>query len=196
LSPDAPETLAVLLRVVDLLEELGLRYHLGGSLASSIHGVPRQTRDIDVVLDLDRTAVDRLLSGLGAEFFVQADAVRAAVRDRRSFNVIHLDSGLKIDFFVQGGGAFDLEELRRSQRQVLQAAPERSVMVKSAEDTILRKLQWYRSGGEISDRQWTDVLGIVGTIGSSLDEVYLRRWAAELGVTDLLDRALSGPSHG
>ncbi len=112
-----------------------------------------------------------------------------AVARRSSFNAIHLAIGFKVDFFVKGSGDFDDVELERSRLIQVVKEPPRSVQVKSPEDTILRKLQWYRKGGGVSDRHWRDVLGIFMAIGEGLDDDYLSRWATTLGLSDLLERA-------
>lgn len=184
------DSLQIVLRVVDVLEELGVRYHFGGSWASSIHGVPRQTRDLDLVVDLPPSAVPILTSRLVGEFYLSEERIRQAIERHSSFNLIHLATGFKIDVFLRGPGEFDRLELERSGPQRIGAGQEREVFVKSAEDTLLRKLQWYRLGGETSERQWTDVLGIVKEQGDRLDQKYMRRWAEDLGVSDLLERAL------
>ncbi|PWB74147.1 MAG: hypothetical protein C3F15_08295 [Holophagae bacterium] len=183
-------TLAVVLEVVGILEELGVKYHLGGSFAAAVHGVPRQTRDADVVVDLDAGSAAQLVERLGGDFYIDANAAAVAVARRGTFNAIHLATGFKVDFFVAGSGDFDAGELDRSELQLIAADPPRSVWVKSAEDTVLRKLQWFRDGGEVSDRQWNDVLGILMAQGDRLDQSHLRRWSDALGVADLLDRAL------
>ena len=85
---------------------------------------------------------------------------------------------------------FELAQLSRREEQLLSLEPERRAYVCTAEDTILAKLEWYRMGGEVSERQWRDVLGVVAVQGQRLDLDYLRRWATELGVGDLLERAL------
>lgn len=185
-----PPSLAVVFQVIDILDDLGVRYHLGGSFASAIHGVPRQTMDADLVVDLGAATVTRLVERLRDDFYVDLDVAQDAVTHRSSFNAIHLSSGFKVDFFVKGGGEFDEVELERSIATRISNDPVRSAMVKTAEDTVLRKLQWYREGGEVSDRQWKDVLGVLATSGENLDRGYLQRWARELGVSNLLDRAL------
>ena len=190
MNPERPESIRVLLLGVGILEELGVAYHIGGSYASSVHGIPRQTQDIDLVVDLPMSVASRLVSRLSDDFYIKDDSVRDAIRSKRSFNIIHHDSGLKIDFFIRGDAPFDSEEFARHRPELIQAEPECRVLVANAEDTLLRKLWWYRQGGEASDRQWSDVLGIVRTQGDRLDEAYLERWAGELGVGDLLGRAL------
>jgi len=190
MSGDLPSSLAVVLEVVAILDELQVRYHLGGSFAAAVHGVPRQTRDADVVVDLDAGTAAQLVERLKVECYVDGEAAAVAVSRQGSFNAIHLATGFKVDFFVAGSGDFDVGELDRSELQLIAADPPRSAWVKSAEDTVLRKLQWFRDGGEVWDRQWNDVLGILMAQSGRLDEGYLRKWANKLGVTDLLDRAL------
>jgi len=190
MARDLPSSIEVVLEVVAILDELQVRYHLGGSFAAAIHGVPRQTRDADVVVDLDAGTAAQLVERLNADFYVDGGAATAAVFRRGSFNAIHLATGFKVDFFVTGTEGFDAAELRRSELHTIVVDPPRSAYVKSAEDTVLRKLQWYRDGGEVSDRQWNDVLGILMAQGGRLDQGYLRQWSDALGVTDLLDRAL------
>ena len=93
--------------------------------------------------------------------------------------------------FARGDDPFDREEFSRGRSEIIATDPERRAVVKSPEDTILRKLRWYRDGGEVSDRQWVDVLGVVRAQGPRLDRAYLQRWAIQLEIADLLDRALS-----
>jgi hypothetical protein len=183
------EALQIAFQVIDILDDLGIPYHLGGSLASSLHGVPRQTRDVDLVIDLPLSAVPGLVSRLEKDFYVDADRARSAVQRRSSFNVIHLASALKLDLFVRGVGGFDTNEFER-RAPVSVGNPPRSIQVKSPEDMLLRKMLWYREGGETSDRQWSDILGILTTQGKALDFSHIHRWAEELQIMDLLERAL------
>ncbi len=192
--PDG-ELLRAVLEVVEALDALGVPYHVGGSLASSVHGIPRQTNDLDLVVDLPTAAVAPLEERLRGNFYVDAESIRRAIRQRRSFNLVHLATGFKIDVFLQGRSPFDRMEFARLGRHRLEDLP-RELAVKSAEDTVLRKLEWYRLGTEVSDRQWSDVLGVIRTQGDRLDVDYLRRWAPELGVADLLERALQAATGG
>jgi hypothetical protein len=190
MTTDLPAPLAVVLGVIDILEDLDMRYHLGGSFASAVHGVPRQTMDADIVVDLDVGRVGRLVDRLKNDFYVDPEVAEDAVSRRGSFNAIHLESGFKVDFFVKGDSGFDESELDRSELQQVTDDPPRSVYVKTAEDTVLRKLQWYTAGGGASDRQWRDVLGVIMTAGENIDHDYLRGWADRLGLGELLSRAL------
>jgi hypothetical protein len=189
-TPELPEALRVALRVIDVLDELGLRYHLGGSYASSVHGIPRQTQDIDLIVELPMAKIDTLTARLGRDFYVDGDEVRIAVARRGSFNLIHLDTAIKVDLFVRGDQPFDVEEFSRHHPELVQIEPPRRIYVKSAEDILLRKLQWYRAGGEVSERQWTDALGVVAAQRDRLDRAYLERWARELVIADLLSKAV------
>lgn len=187
----AGDPLEIALAVAAVLEKLGLRYVVGGSLASSIRGEPRSTLDVDLVVELGEERVAELLAELGEDFYADADELRAAVRDRGSANLIHLPSSVKVDLFVMGGTAVDGEQMERRQRLMVATDPDRYLYVYRPEDILLQKLRWYRLGDEPSDRQWRDVRGILLVQGSDLDLAYLRRSAGVLEVGDLLERALA-----
>jgi hypothetical protein len=186
---NTPDILAATTPVVEAFEQLGVPYHIGGSVASSLHGIPRLTIDVDLVADLRLEQVRPLVKQLEAAYYIDEDMIRDAIRHRSSFAVIHLDTMLKVDVFIPKSRLFDQEELRRVQQEVL-AEGTRPFNVASPEGTILNKLEWYRMGGEVSDRQWNDILGVLKVQGTHLDMAYLQRWSASLNVTDLLERAL------
>lgn len=178
-----------LLYVAELLERLGIPYHVGGSIASSAHGMYRASADIDVVIDPTSVQLEALARALEPGFYVSRSAMAEALSSRSTFNAIHDETSFKIDFFIKGTAPFDAEEMRRSIRQEVGGERGHAVLLKSPEDTVLRKLEWFRRGGEVSERQWQDVLSILAAARGQLDETYLERWALELGVADLLDRA-------
>jgi hypothetical protein len=191
----ASELLSALGPLVDALEALGVSYYVGGSLASSAHGIPRASIDADVIADLGPDHVVPLVGRLQARYYLDEGRIRAAVEARRSFNLIHLDTMFKIDVFVSKRRPFDLEALERARPQPLEdTAAARPFRVASPEDTVLAKLEWFRAGGETSERQWTDIVGVLRARRGEIDEAYLRRWAAALHVADLLDRVLEEAS--
>jgi len=188
----APDVLVALTPVIEILEQLGVRYLISGSVASSIHGIARSTLDIDLVADLADEHVGPLASALADSYYIEESTVRDAVRRQTSFNVIHLDTMLKIDLFVLRADRYERKALERGRDLRLEKGREgRCFRVGSPEDVILHKLAGYRSGGEVSDRHWRDVIGIIEVQGESLAGTYLRRWAAHLDVDDLVERALS-----
>lgn len=185
-----PEPIAVALHVIDALEHVGARYAIGGSLASAIHGVVRTTLDADILADLRLEQAESFVELLGASFYLDLDTVRAAIRQRSSFNAIHLATMFKVDIFIPKLRPFDASQLDRRQAWVADPTSGRSVYVTSAEDIVLAKLAWYRLGDGVSDRQWRDVLGVLAVQAGRLDLAYMRREATTLGVGDLLARAL------
>lgn len=169
------------------LDAVGARWCIGGSVASSLLGVPRATLDVDLVADLRMQHVKPLCTALIANYYVDEDTCRWAVQTRRSFNAIHQATMIKIDIFCAKEDALSQAELDR--RLMLELGG-RQVPVCSAEDIILQKLLWYvESGG--SERQWGDAVGVVHTRGDRLDLAYLSHHAMTHGLTELLDKLLA-----
>lgn len=188
--PAPSEIFQVTCKVAAAFDRAGVRYFLGGSVASALYGEARSTRDIDFVAAMLPPQVDPFVTALGSEFYADALAIAEAVATRRSFNVIHLDTMVKADIFVFKADAFGRSQFSRRTGKQLSADDSTLISVASPEDTVLAKLQWYRDGGGVSDRQWNDVLGVLKVQGPTLEGAYLREWARELGVAELLCRAL------
>ena len=187
-----PDLVAAMHPIADAFEHLGVRYYIGGSVASSARGVPRASIDVDMAAELRPHHVAAFVAALQGQYYVTEDRVREAVSARRSFNAIHLATMMKVDVFVSRGRPFDRSAFERLTAEVLDAvSPSRGYPIPCAEDVILLKLEWCRAAGEVSDRQWGDVVGVIRVAGGALDRQYLARWAPELGVSDLLERALA-----
>ena len=177
------------LMVSRCLDALGIPHTIGGSIASSFAGEPRSTVDIDMVAAVEERHVEALVSALSVEFYIDADALRRAIRARSSTNLIHQATQLKVDLFVAGGTPLDDRQLSR--RLAVEIGEGRRLYVHPPEDILLQKLRWYRLGGCVSDRQWRDITAIVRVQGNRLDRDYLAEGAGILGVSDLLERALA-----
>ena len=188
------EELDVLKLVTARLDATGIPYMVTGSMAMNYYAVPRMTRDIDIVVDLSAGHAARVVDAFGGDFYVDADMIRDAIARRASFNVIHLATMFKADVFIMKPDAWSREEMSRARQEQLDG-PDGAVAIRfaSPEDTLLHKLVWYRLGNEMSDRQWSDILGVLKIQGERLDVEYLERWAPLLGVADLLVRARSQP---
>jgi hypothetical protein len=183
--------LELTLRVVRMLDELGIAYVLGGSLASSLVGEPRATADVDLAIRIDPDQVSALVRALSRDFYISEEAVKDAVRRGTSFNAVHLESVTKVDLFVLGDDVLDRRQLERRVRVLVTEDPPQQLWIGSAEDQILRKLAWYRAGGQVSDRQWRDVIGILAVQSGRLDLEELRTAAEELGLSDLVEPAIA-----
>ncbi|MGH7670439.1 MAG: hypothetical protein ACRENQ_13210 [Gemmatimonadaceae bacterium] len=191
MTPDqAPDPIAVALSVAAMLERLGIAYVVGGILASAVYGELRSTNDVDLVVRMELAHVAPLAQALRERFYVSEAAMGEAVRLGTSFNAIHLSTGVKLDMFVAGQDAFDAERLTHRVPTRIRLDPPGELFLDTAEHIVLRKLEWYRRGGETSERQWRDVVGVLRTQGSRLDRAGLGHWAERLGVTDLLERAM------
>lgn len=180
-----------LARLVAMLDGAGIPHMLAGSFASAYHGVPRATQDADFVIDPTRETLEAFVSrATEAGYYVDAAHALDALRLRRQFNVIDARTAWKADLVIRRERPFSREEFgRRIPARVLGI----DLFVASAEDTILSKLEWAAQTG--SERQLSDVAGIVQVKGPALDRRYVERWAGLLGVIDLWRRVSASASE-
>ena len=185
------DPIAVTAQVTSVLEELNVPYFIGGSLASTLYGMVRTTQDSDIVAKIRDEHIQPFVRALQSEFYVDEEMIADAVSHQSSFNIIHRESMFKVDIFIPHERTFVRKQFARARKEILSVDPEIQAMVSSAEDVLLAKLEWYRMGGEVSERQWRDIIGVLKVQQGALDLDYLREMARELQVNDLLERALN-----
>jgi len=183
--------LDVVERLVDVFDTLGIAYAIGGSVASSTYGTMRFTQDTDIVVQPFPRTADKFYDSVKDEFYISEEAMQQALNSCGSFNLIHFETSFKIDVFVLGPGEFEQRLLARRRTAKLSDASRRDLSVVSPEDIILLKLRWFGETGGTSQRQWDDVLGVLAVQGRALDFDYLAASAKELGLEELLDRAIA-----
>jgi len=167
------------------LTAAGIPHMVTGSVASSFHGEPRSTRDIDIVIDPTASALEAFVRSLPADaFYVDFEAARAALAGRGQFNVIEKASVWKVDLVIRKDRPFSLVEFARRQPAELLGT---ATFVASAEDLVIAKLEWAKSGR--SERQLRDVAAILAANGDALDHPYIKRWVAALGLGEMWSRA-------
>jgi hypothetical protein len=172
-------------RVLQALESAGVPYMLTGSFASSFHGAPRTTQDVDIVIAPTLGSLQKLISAFPEEqYYVSREAALQAYGSESLFNVIDLDSGWKIDFIVRKSRPFSIEEFGRRREADLMGT---TLYIASAEDVLLSKLEWAKMAG--SERQIRDVAGILRTQGTDIDTQYVERWVDALQLRGEWDRA-------
>ena len=184
------EPIEVTIQVTQVLEELNIPYLIGGSLASTLYGMVRTTQDSDIVAEMRLEHLQPFVLALQDEFYVDDEMIAESIQRHSSFNIIHRESMFKVDVFIPRPRPFLQSQLGSRSKANLPFESEVSAKFSSPEDIILAKLEWYRLGGEVSERQWRDILGVLKTRAGELDLGYLRKWANELKVSDLLERAL------
>lgn len=184
------DAIRMTLQVTDILEGMGITYAVGGSMSSSVHGIMRSTMDVDIIADIQLQHIPEFVAALSKEFYADEEMIRDAIKHHGSFNLIHLETAYKVDVFIPKQRVFDQLQLQRRIPSLIMANPDRSVYVTSPEDIILSKLEWYRMGGEVSDQQWRDILGVMKTRSGQLDLDYLRKLSRMLNVEDLFKRIL------
>jgi hypothetical protein len=188
--PMQNEPIEVTIRVTQVLEKLNIPYLVGGSLASTLYGMVRSTQDSDIVAEMQMEHRQPFVIALQDEFYIDGEMIAESIQRHTSFNIIHRESMFKVDIFIPHPRPFLQSQLDRARNQTFLFEKEISAKFSSPEDIILAKLEWYRDGGEVSERQWRDILGVLKTRAGGLDLDYLRKWAKELKVSDLLEHAL------
>ena len=187
-----PDILVALKPVINIFEKLSIPYYIGGSIASSIYGMARATMDVDIVANMDTRHIPALKQHLENDYYMDEDMIKEAILNKSSFNLIHLETVLKIDVFIYKDDPYQRIAIQRKLKDTLEEDnSDTTFYFSSPEDTIINKLIWYKMGGEVSDRQWLDVIGVIKVQGESLDKSYLKDWSQKLQILELLSKAFN-----
>jgi hypothetical protein len=185
-----PQDIAVLEQFADILDELNIAYAIGGSFASSAYGAVRFTQDADITVDSFGQKGNKFFDTVKSDFYISNEAMNYALQNRTSFNIIHLATAFKIDIFIRKDDEFQRQMLFHSRKLPLGESSKKVSFV-SPEDIILLKLDWFRQSGYSSERQLSDVRGVLAAQKDSLDLDYLKNWAKKLGLNELFQKAIS-----
>jgi hypothetical protein len=179
-----------LIPLVARIEQLDVRYCLCGSLAAAFYGVCDSWSDVELVAELSPAHVRPLFDAVQREYWMDPRLAASAVADQSAFALVHLPTAMKVIVHISKRRPYDVAAMNRVRRDAFGNDPKESpVLLPSPEDVVLSKLEWYRLGDEVSDRQWRDVIGVMKVVGTTLDRPYMVHWAGELGVADLLEKA-------
>lgn len=188
-----PQDIAVLEKLTDVLDRLNIAYVIGGSFASSAYGAVRFTQDADITVQSFSSVAEQLYEILKSDFYISKEAMYQALQNRTNFNIIHLTTAFKIDIFIQKEDEFQMQMLSHSRKLPLGKSAKKVSFV-SPEVIILLKLDWFRQSGCDSERQWSDVQGVLAAQKENLDFDYLKNWANKLGLSELLQKAILSAS--
>jgi hypothetical protein len=185
-AADREEPLATLLALHDALGAVGIPYMVTGAVASFVYGLPRFTHDLDLVVQMRKAHVPRLVSQLGAAWYADSESIEEAIAHGSQFNLISHETGFKVDVWLLTEEPFDQSRFSRRRCEEIEG---RDISVPSAEDAILAKLRWYKQAP--SDRHLDDAREVLESFAEELDLDYLQGWADRLGVADMLEEVRS-----
>ena len=177
--------------VIDAFNKLGIQYYIGGSVASSAYGFARATMDVDMVSNLNHVNIKPLIDMLEDKYYISDTMIAEAIENKTSFNLIHLETMLKVDVFILKNSSFHRESFHRRRKDSISEEDQSiELYLASAEDIILHKLDWFNMLEQDSDRQWGDIMGVIKVQENLLDLDYLKKWSRDLGLSELLEKAL------
>lgn len=165
------------------LDSAEIRYMFTGSIAANFYTVPRMTRDIDIVIELMETEIDRVILLFEKDYFIDKSIVAAAIKEKKMFNIIHYQSVVKIDFIVRKENPYRIEEFSRRKTITFE---DTKLYITAPEDLILSKLYWAKEN--MSELQLNDVRNLLKSV-DALDKDYLKKWADYLGIYNIYEKA-------
>jgi hypothetical protein len=184
------DPLKIVRKATEILEKAGVDYLVGGSLASSLHGIPRSTQDVDIIVDLSEHMIDKILPLFSEHFYVDFEMAKEAAQRRSSFNIIDKELLYKLDIFIQEDDDLSEMEMKRRVKYRIADSGDQTIFVCSPEDIVAHKLYWYKLGNGVSERQWNDALNVLKVQKGRLDLDYLKMICRARGVSELLEKLL------
>ena len=184
-----PDILSALTPVTKAFDQLSIQYYIGGSVASSIHGMARATMDVDIVADIREFHIAKLKKILEEEYYIDEDMIKGAIDSSSSFNLIHFETAFKIDIFIYKDEPHQRNAIERKVKDRFDEELDFEYYFSAPEDIIIAKLQWFVQGNKVSERQWLDIIGVIKVQADNLDKKYLKSWAKKLGLYELLKKA-------
>ena len=189
---DKNEILSALEPLVKALDDTSIAYFIGGSIASSAYGLARATMDVDMIVNLKPFQIQSFVKMLKEEYYVDIEMIAQAVNNKSSFNILHLPTMLKIDFFILKEQPYSIKSFERRVLNTLDDSEDSiKVFLCSPEDIIISKLDWFRLSNETSERQWLDILGVIKVQKDNLNRKYLKHWTEQLNLLELLQKAFN-----
>ena len=186
----SPDIITALKPVVEIFDELSIPYYIGGSIASSIYGIARATMDIDMIADIKINHIPYIKKNLETQYYIDEDMIIEAIDKKSSFNLIHLETAIKVDVFILENDPYQKKAIQRKTKDTLNIDDIKTEFYfSSPEDIIINKLLWYELGEQVSEHHWLDILGVIKVQGKSLDKKYLKYWTEKLNLLELIKKA-------
>jgi len=184
-----PDILSALAPVIEAFDQLSIPYYIGGSVASSVYGMARATMDVDIIADIKKHHVPKLMKILDEKYYLDEDMILEAIQTASSFNCIHYDTAFKIDVFIYKDEPHQRKAIERRVKDKFDEELDSEYYFAAPEDIIIAKLKWFEQGNRVSERQWLDIMGVIKVQGKNLDIQYLKIWSQKLGFLNLLEKA-------
>ena len=177
------DELGVLKVVIKRLESAGIHYMVSGSIAANFYTIPRMTRDVDIVIEVEEADSERIYSLFSDDFYIDMESVKDAIHGKHMFNVIHNEAIIKVDFIIRKDTEYRKVEFERRRHIVFEGV---RIDIASPEDLVISKLYWAKDS--LSEMQIRDVRNMIKTV-PDMDTEYIEKWVARLGLEEIYRKA-------
>lgn len=177
-----PIEIEILKQVCGKLDNAGIAYMLTGSFAANFYATPRMTRDIDIIIEIQKDDVDKVFRCFQKDFYIDRDAINEAIKYQDMFNIIHNELAFKIDFIIRKDVEYRRTEFQRKKRVPLD---DTEIWIVSPEDLIISKLYWAKDS--LSEMQLKDVKNLLLSM-RELDSQYILDWIDKLNLAAVYNK--------